>query len=130
MISEVSNTIKTRISQVSLRDDGILFIDIAKEEQFTIDDMKELIEAAKEIGGGKKFLNLIIVGHNTLPDKEARELSTSSEGSIYKLADAFVISSLAQALIANFYLKINKPVVPTKFFKTETDAIAWLHGLK
>lgn len=122
--------IQTRITEVYLREDNILQINIKKDEEFVLSDTLEVINAAKEIGGGKKFKNLIIVGHNTLADNEARKLSTSHEGSLYKLADAFVISSMAQAIVANFYMKINKPVVPTKFFKTEKDALSWLNNLE
>jgi hypothetical protein len=41
-------------------------------------------------------------------------------------ADAFVIYSLPQKLVGNFYLKVNKPPVPTRFFKTPEEAIRWL----
>lgn len=120
------NYISTRISMVFLRDDGILHIKIKPDNEFTVFDFNELVDAAKEIGNGKRFLNLINVGSNTLPDNEARIASSSEAGSVYKVADAFVINSLAQRLIANFYMKINKPFVPTKFFNNEDDAVIWL----
>jgi hypothetical protein len=44
----------------------------------------------------------------------------------YAKADAFVIKSVAQKIIANFYLKISTPERPTKFFKNKTEAINWL----
>lgn len=120
------NSIVTKISVVSLREDGILQINIKPDVEFTVFDFNELVDAAKKIGNGQKFLNLIIVGDNTLPDNEARTVSCSEAGSIYKIADAFVINSLAQALVANFYMKFNKPFVPTRFFKHKEDAIIWL----
>ena len=101
------NSISTRISTVFLRDDGILHINIKPDNEFTVFDFNELVGAAKEIGNGRKFLNLIIVCNNTLPDNESRIASASEKGSVYKIADAFVINSLAQTLIANFYMKFN-----------------------
>jgi len=53
-------------------------------------------------------------------------LSCSKSGSKYKIADAFIIHTLSQKIIANFYLKIQKPVVPTKFFSNSMDAEKWL----
>ena len=126
----VSEKIITRISTVQLREDGVLLIDIKQDESFGIRDMWELIEAARKIGGGKRFLNLILVGAHTTPDEESRILSTSEEGSIYKIADAFVIYSLPQVLAANIYMKFNKPSVPTKFFKNVKDAENWLYQFK
>ena len=122
----IANSITTKISVVSLREDGILLIEIKPDKEFTVFDFNELVAAAKDIGNGQKFLNLIIVGDNTLPDNEARVASCSKAGSIYKIADVFVINSLAQTLVANFYMKFNKPFVPTRFFKNKGDAIIWL----
>lgn len=126
----ISEKITTRISNVQLREDDILQIEIKKDESFGVRDMWELIEAARIIGNGRKFLNLVIVGAHTVPDEESRILSTSEEGSIYKIADAFVINSFPQILIANMYMKFHKPSVPTKFFKNTKDAERWLYQFK
>lgn len=126
----ISDKITTRISTVQLREDEVLLIEIKKDESFNINDMWELIEAARKIGNGRRFLNLIVVGAHTIPDEASRILSTSVEGSIYKIADAFVISSTLQAVVANVYMKFNKPCVPTKFFKNIQDAENWLYQFK
>lgn len=122
----ISDVIQCRISQVALRPDGILLINIKSEEFFSVSDYQELMDAAKSIGKGEKFLNLIIVGEHTIPDHDSRVLSTSQKGSKYKLADAFVINSLSQKLIANFYMNFHKPYVPSRFFTDENKAIEWL----
>lgn len=126
----VSAVLEYRISKVALRADGILHISIKPEEEFTLDDYKELMDAALKIGNGRKFLNLISVGQDTIPDHETRNMSTSQKGSIYKIADAFVIHSLPQKLIGNFYMNFHKPVVPTRFFTKEEEAIEWLMKFK
>ena len=41
-------------------------------------------------------------------------------------ADAYVLKSLAQKIIANFYIRLNKPKIPTNFFTDEDSAIEWL----
>lgn len=124
-----NNIIKTRISTVKLKSKEILQIDIVDDQVFEKKDMIELIDAAYKLGGGKKFKNLIYVGEFTVPDLKAIKLSCSKAGSIYKIADAFIIHTLSQKIIANFYLKIQKPVVPTKFFSNTIDAEKWLLGI-
>lgn len=126
----ISEVLEYRISKVALRADGILHISIKAEEEFTVDDYKDLMDAALKIGHGHKFLNLISVGQDTIPDHETRKMSTSQEGSIYKIADAFVIHSLPQKLIGNFYMNFYKPFVPTRFFTKEEEAIDWLLKFK
>ena len=125
-----SKVYKGRCTRVFLRDDGMLQIDIDDDTYFDVADANELIGFAKEIGGGKRFLNIINTGKGTLLDGDARIFSSSAEGSIYKLADAFVISTMAQQLIANFIIKAQKPAVPTSFFRDENSAVAWLKGIK
>lgn len=126
----IMKKITCRIAEVSLMSDDILKIDIRAKENFSEQDFIELKEAAKEIGQGRRFYNLIHVGDHTIPDREARIASCSIEGARYKLADAFVINTLGQKVIANLMLRINKPIVPTRFFCSIEKASAWLKELK
>ena len=105
-----------RIFRVFIREDGILQVDIHDDSFFELADALELVKAAGKLGAGKRFLNLINVGNGCLVDDKARLYSSSKEGSIYKLADAFVIRSFAQQLIANFIIKVNRPPIPTAYF--------------
>ncbi len=45
-------------------------------------------------------------------------------------ATAVVVDTLAYKLIANFYLKFNKPKRPYKVFSKEEEAIKWLKTIK
>lgn len=130
MLNADNKRFSGRSTNVFLRDDGILQIDIDDDTYFDVNDANELIAIAKEIGNGKRFLNLIFTGKGTLLDPKARKISSSEEGSIYKKADAFVISSVAQKLIANFIIKAEKPAVPTAFFTNEKEAVEWLLSLE
>lgn len=126
----ISKIYEYRISRVGLRYDGIMHIDIKSNELFTADDYKDVLKAVFEVGHGQKFLNLITIGKFTTADHDSRELSTSLEGGLYKLADAFVIQSLSQKLVANFYMNFHKPSVPTRFFNSEVEALEWLKQQK
>ncbi|MCE3294860.1 MAG: hypothetical protein K0R65_574 [Crocinitomicaceae bacterium] len=121
--------VKCDISEVTLLTEDILLIEIQPEKEFKLRDFNQLFEAAKQIGGGRKFYNLCIVGAHTLPSHKAREASTSKEGCIYKKADAFVIHSAAQKFVGNVYLKFHKPCVPTKFFTNREKAEKWLREM-
>jgi hypothetical protein len=121
-----SEIIETPVSKVALRADGILHIDLKPNQFFSGTDYKDLMDAAYKIGKGKRFLNLITVGEDTTVDNEGRVFSTSKEGAIYKIADAFVINSLPQKLIGNFYMNFHKPYVPTRFFNSKEEALKWL----
>lgn len=122
----ISEIVQTRISKVYLREDDILQIDIDADKQFDKNDYQDLVDAARKIGMGRKFRNLIVVGEHTIPDAETRDISCSEIGSRFKIADAFVINSTVQAMIANVYMRIHQPFVPTRFFKNIEEAEKWL----
>lgn len=123
-------SINCRISKVYAKEDEILMIEIKEDAHFKLEDFMELKQAALKLGNGKRYYNLIKVGAHTIPDKEAREASCSIEGSYYKKADAFVISTLSQKIIARLMMKLNKPAVPTQFFYSEKEALTWLKNLR
>lgn len=123
-------TIYCDISKVIQLNEDTLFIDILADVEFEIKDFNQLKDAAFEIGKGKKFYNIINVGEFTTPNHEARTASTSVEGSIYKLADAFIIHSIPQKVIGNFYMAFHKPTVPTKFFTSLENAKEWIDQIK
>ena len=71
-------------------------------------------------------LILKIPGKYTSVDKDTRNHVSKGDGARFSIAEAFIISSLAHKLVANFYLKTNKPVVPTRFFTNQIEAEGWL----
>lgn len=111
---------------ISLRNDKIIQYTVKDNITITAKDSAEMVETAGKLGDFQKFPILILVGKHTLADKEAREFGASKEGTKYAVAVAFVIQSLAQKILGNAYLKINKPVVPTALFDNEEKAIEWL----
>jgi hypothetical protein len=118
--------IELHASTVSLRSDGIIHFYIKESVNLSVIDAKEMVAAAGEIGKGKKFPILISSDKYTLVDKEARDFAASEAGNAYTVAGGIVVKSLAQKLLGNAYLKVNKPLTPTALFETEEAAIKWL----
>ncbi len=119
-------TIDLKKSKVTLLDEGILHIHLKGGTEYELEDAVLVVEAMGKLGGGRKFPVLIDAGEFVSIDKEVRIFSASPESNIYTLADAIAYVSLAQKLIADFYIKYNKPVVPTKDFPSKEEAIEWL----
>lgn len=113
-------------SQITFREDGIVEVVFGDEELLTEEDCKEIIEQYRKVLENKKVPILHVIGKYMNVTKEAREYGASEEGLEFSLAEAYVFNSLPHRIIANFYLNINKPSVPTKFFKTKAEAEIWL----
>ena len=62
--------------------------------------------------------------------KEARDNAVKIEDQSSLGASAVIVNNLAYKLIANFYMRFNKPKRPFKTFSNEKDAIEWLLTLK
>ena len=107
-------------------DEGILHIYLKAGSEIKLSDAGLIVEAMGKLGEGKKLPVLIDAGEFTSIDKEVRIFSASEESNIYTLADAIAYYSLAQKLVADFYVKYNKPAVPTKVFANKDEAVDWL----
>jgi hypothetical protein len=126
MVSRVTR-IELRASTVTLRADGIMHFDLKAVDEFTVEDVKEILAAVKEIGNGKKFRNLVTVPQYVPIHKDARALSAKEEGNLYTIADAMVVNTTAMKLVLNIYMAFDKPIRPTRSFTTKEAAIEWLN---
>lgn len=113
-------------STIILRADGILELYTHDDHEYTIACVKENVSAFGELTGKQKVPVLIIGGAFTSVTKEAREFMASNESLIYSKAEAFLVKSLSQKMLVNFYIKFNKPLVPTQSFTVKEKAIEWL----
>ncbi len=93
--------------------------------EFGVDDLKLLVEAEKTLSG--KCLPVLVYCYK-FASTNIELLNTISKNSNnpYSIADAFIISSMAQKLLANFYLRVSNPERPSQFFNNEDDAKKWL----
>lgn len=113
-------------SEVCIRADGILEIVVSENAAIGLKECHELTEAYWNLLGENKCPLLHIVGDYVTVDKDARDYASSEEGLKFSKAEAFVINSLPHKILANFYMKMQKPSVPTKFFRTKQEAEEWL----
>lgn len=89
-------------------------------------EMKAMLQEAVAFTGYEKYYALIDTTEHVDSSAEARNYYAKSELTKYRLADAFVIGSLATRLVTNFYFAINKPTVPSKMFNNKKEAMNWL----
>ena len=98
---------------------------VKKGEKVTIEMTKKGYDFLDKHGGGR-FYNVYEFKSFAEMDPELRTWAADTSGNNYTHADALVISNLAQKIIANFYVKINKPKMPTKIFTSVEQAFEWI----
>ena len=100
-------------------------IDVFANSEFGIKELRQLIDVQKGMGGDRLPV-LVLCGEYTTSDVGFLKHLSKNGNDSYSSADAFVIQSIAQKLVANFYVKMVRPERPTKFFTSKEDALKWL----
>lgn len=110
-------------------EDGILYSKFNKPIAMTLELMKESIQMRHEVSDYKKqYWCFLTKGIKSYP-KEARDYS-AIHGQDFIHAVAAVVNSHIAMFIFNTFLKINKPSMPFRAFRTEEEAVKWLRKLK
>lgn len=125
MVNEI-HKIELSHSTVELRNDGIVEVFFKEKVVIDLNVAHDITAVYDQLLENKKYPLLHIVGNYVQATEEARVYGASAKGLKYSLAEAYVIRSLAQKILANFYMKVNKPSVPTRFFGSKKEAEAWL----
>jgi len=112
-------------STIILREDGILELHTHDDHVYEVSDVIENVEAFGKLTNHQGSPVVIIGGSFTSTSSEARKFMASAESLKYSKCEAFVLNSLPQRILINFYIRIDKPLVPTKVFKTKEEAILW-----
>ena len=115
---------------IFLRDDGIVQLNCSDNFTYDVPQIIENTEVIKNFANNQRVLVLNIAAPHTLVTKEVREYLTISNHYEFIESEAYVIQTLAQSLLANFYLKNNKPNIPTRFFQSTTLAENWLYSFR
>lgn len=121
----INTTIDLDFAIVKLRNDGIVQTDINLDDSITLEQAKTLLEAYINVSNGGGKPHLMIPTKFAIPDNDVLDF-IKNVGNIHGKADAFIIKSLPQKIIGNFFLKFHKPKIPTKLFSDYTKAIKWL----
>lgn len=98
---------------------------IKKGEKITMEMTIKGYEFLDRNGSGR-FYNLYEFESFAEMDPEVRTWAAETSGNNYTYVDALIISNVAQKIIANFYIKFNKPKMPTKIFHSTDKALEWI----
>jgi hypothetical protein len=110
---------------VSYYEPGILHVYIFPDTVVELEDLQKVIEYVSALGP-KKFLNLFEFDRYSATDDKVRKWASDPEGNSRTIADAIVIKGLDQKILADAYVKTNRPVKPTQLFNDIDEAVKWL----
>jgi hypothetical protein len=98
------------------------------EVDVNLEDMEELLKHLYIFTGNKRLKRLVVCTKKSSLNMEARHY-LQDENQVRKdtiIAEAVVVTSLAQKMMTNFYLKFMKDIFPSRFFTDTEKAKEWL----
>lgn len=108
------------------REDDLILVRIKENAYISEEELEEQIQASLTLMGPEKTFGVLVDGtvlHNTTAEARAFMAKNSLPN---RAAMAIVSNQLAIRMLANFFMRIDTPATPTKLFRTEAEAAAWL----
>jgi hypothetical protein len=105
-------------------DNRIYHLSVPRYKKINMEFVEKGYEFIKSAGGGR-YYNIFEFSSFSDIEPEVREWAADADQNFNTYSDAIVIGSLSQKIIADFYMRFNKPVKPTKFFYSLEAAIEW-----
>lgn len=121
--------IRLKHASLCMREDNIVQLN-GRDHTYSVDDILEINKAIGELTEERRTLLLVIASQYSIVDNEARKFMSKPEAAPYSIAEAYVIKSLAQRLLINFFIRVSGTPVPTSFFTDVPSAVKWLKGFQ
>lgn len=112
-------------TNIEILDEHVVRVVLKREQEIGVEVAQYLHDFLQE-KGVKVFKTLIVIEDDVVILPSAKKWMSDPNRNTRSKADAFVLDSLAKRLIINFYIKHNKPKVPTMTFSSEQEALTWL----
>ncbi len=113
-------------SEAYLLEEDIFYIYFRPNTYSCLRDFKEAYVAYRELSEGRNIKVLIEFGKYAMISDRAREYA--QENDIPFVAEAVVVTGLAQTILYRFYSLFRRHKYPLKMFHTKEDAIVWLNS--
>lgn len=111
---------------MTIHDDLLIEFKVKKNMTLQEKDVWESRDLSVNYMPNKKFSVLMEAEENFDVSGDGRRAGASQEYSKHVAALALCSNKLHETIIGNLFLKINKPIVPTKFFDDRNKALQWL----
>src|SRR5690349_4358430 len=115
--------VETRTYLIWLEDDGIVRVTAKPHVTITLEDAKVCVRTIREVCGGKLTPSLVDITGIVEIDREARLYFAGEETAKVEAAAALLINSPVARAIGNFFMGLNKPILPTRLFTSEAEAL-------
>jgi hypothetical protein len=118
--------IRTAIADVYAEDDGTVVLRFRPESLATVESVPEVVRAHVAAARGAKRPALADVSGLKFADLEARKLAAGPEVAAVCSHMALLVGNPVSRILGNFFLRVSRPLYPTRIFTDEASARRWL----
>ena len=129
-VSPGLQAIVTLTSRYAVRGDGIVVQEVINSCRQTIQHARENVAAFNALANGTPCALLCDMRVDFLADEGVRRYYASAEATAFCAALALLVRSPSTELIGNLVLYVNRPIVKTRLFTVEKDAVTWLLNVR
>lgn len=126
------NTVNTNITKVFIDNEGIVNVKLIDKIDIHQHDVEDAHNAVSKLTNGGRYCTIfdarnITIGHVSSKAFRYHSINNFNKN---KMGEAIVLNSIGIRILANFYLNVFKPEVPTKIFTNFEEARKWLRKIK
>jgi hypothetical protein len=112
-----------------LLEDNIIKMIVKEKSIIGIEQVREVQRVKRELIGDQKHSVIFITPKHGSMTTEARNYSATHDVTMNAKGKAIVLNGMALRIVANFFIRFNKPLVEHKAFESEKEAMDWLRTL-
>jgi hypothetical protein len=120
--------IETNAQVAWLDGEGILRAKAKPGTNLTLEDAHEVIQKLGVLCAGRRRPILVDLTGTKSMSREARTYFSGPETAKVQSAAALLINSPLGRAIGNFFMGLNKTLIPARLFTSEAEALEWLRG--
>jgi hypothetical protein len=124
----MENEQTSRIAKIWVGEDSIVRIIYVPGAEPTLEDARKILDAYHKLRKGRRLPLLIDTRTMKSFARGARQLFAGEEAQGCASAAAIIVDTPVTKVLANFYLGLSKPRLPSRLFSSEDEALAWLKG--
>lgn len=117
--------IEARTFRTWLGEDGIVRVVVAPNAEQTLADAQEAVAASARVALGRRLLLIDMRAMKSL-ERAARDYYAGEQPARSFTAVALLVYSPVSRVIANFFMGLSRPLIPTRMFTDEKQALQWL----
>ena len=123
----MATTTESRGTRITLRDDGLVHVEVLGGVDFVEADAKECLAKIDELTGARPACHCVDIRNVKSIARGCRDIFSNGPNT---LAAALIVSSPLSRVVGNIFLGLSKARYPLRLFGDEQSALAWLHTLR